>query len=175
MTNSVATSQLQEIFERSDQPETLLSTLLPLLGEALQCDRCFIYLRNPATGMGKVPYCWCRTPEIPTVFDADWKPEPTSLADEDPMFAAALRAEPSIYVDDVETASSDVLNRTFEQENFGHRALIHVHLHQDGQLWGVLQPSMFGQPRHWTDVDRQLITEVEQRLLPFVIAYVTQK
>lgn len=164
--------QLETLLKHEQDPETLFAELLPVLGEALQCDRCFLYLRNPQTQMGRVPYCWRRNDQIPEVFDPDWKPEPDSLADEDPMFAAALRTEPSIFVEDVETASSDVLNREFERENFGHRALIHAHLRQDGQLWGVLQPCVFGRSRIWTAADRAAIAEVEKILTPLAIAYI---
>ncbi|MBF2028130.1 MAG: GAF domain-containing protein [Oscillatoriales cyanobacterium C42_A2020_001] len=172
MIMQTAFSQLQTLLKHEHDPETIFMELLPVLGETLQCDRCFLYLRNPQTKMGRVPYCWRRNDHIPTIFDPDWKPEPDSLADEDPMFAAALRAEPSIFVEDIETASSDVLNRKFEHENFGHRALIHAHLRRNGQLWGVLQPCVFGRSRTWTEVDRATISEVEKFLTPFAIAYV---
>jgi hypothetical protein len=68
------------------------------------------------------------------VLDPNWNPKPDSLAQENPLFAAALRAEPSIFVEDVETADPRVVNRSFEQENFGHWALNHAHLHQGGLL-----------------------------------------
>lgn len=172
MIHSTTSARIQNIFESSDNLEIILPPLLSLIGEQLQCDRCFIYLRHPSTGMGKVPSCWCRTPDIPKILDANWKPEPASLADEDPMFAAALRAEPSLFIEDVETAKPEVLNRTFERENFGHRALIHSHLRQNGELWGVLQPCVFEHPRHWSVPDRCFITAIEQQILPFAIAYV---
>lgn len=154
------------------EPDAVFSDLMPALCEVLQCDRCFLYLRSPHTRMGKVPYCWRRSPEYPEVFDADWKEEPESLPDEDPLFAAALRAEPSIFVEDVETASPDVVNKDFERQNFGHRALIHAHLCQDSQLWGVLQPCVFGQPRVWTEEDRIVIAKVTEKIAPLAVAYV---
>ena len=89
------------------------------------------------------------------------------------MFAAAVRTDPSVYVEDVETASPDVVNVNFERENFGHRALIHSHLCQDGQMWGVLQPCVFGQPRVWTEADRAIIAPLEEKLPAIVVAYVT--
>lgn len=172
MMDGVTFSELQSVFQQSAQADVVLPAALTLLGEQLQCDRCFIYLRNPSTNMGKVPFCWRRHDHIPEVWNADWKPEPAFLSEEDPMFTAALHCAASIFVEDVETASPDVLNRQFEQENFGHRALIHSHLCQHGQLWGVLQPSFFGYPHVWSDRDRQLIATVEKELLPFAIAYV---
>ncbi len=163
---------IKHVFTQSAPPDTLLSALMPAVGEFLQGDRCFLYLRDPRTRLGRVPFCWVRHSGIPSVYDAHWKLEPVTLPQSDPMFAAALRAEPSIAVDDVEAASPHVLNRQFERENFGHRALIHAHLCQDGQLWGVLQPCVFEQPRHWTEAEQQAIAQVVSVMTPIAIAYV---
>ena len=165
-------SQLQAILRSQAPPEDVFTALLPLLGEILQCDRCFLYLRNPDNQLGKVPFYWRRNLDIPEILDADWKLEPKSL-DQDPLFTAALQAKPSVYVEDVETADPQIVNRTFERENFGHRALIHAHLRQDGRLWGILQPCIFGHPRTWSASDRAVMTEVEQAITPLAIAYVT--
>ncbi|MEX0270628.1 GAF domain-containing protein [Leptolyngbyaceae cyanobacterium UHCC 1019] len=165
-------AHLQAILRSQATPDEVFAALLPVLGEILQCDRCFLYLRNPNTQLGKVPFCWRRNLDIPEILDIDWKPEPKSL-DQDPLFTAALHAKQSVYVEDVETADPQIVNRDFEQENFGHRALIHAHLRQDGQLWGILQPCIFGQSRIWTASDRTIMTEVEQAITPLAIAYVT--
>ncbi|MBD0268534.1 MAG: GAF domain-containing protein [Cyanobacteria bacterium Co-bin8] len=157
-----------------DTPDAVFTALMPVLGERLNCDRTFLYLRSPQHRIGRVPFCWRRSEEIPEVYDPDWKPEPLSLVEEDPMFAAAVRAKPSIFIEDVETASPDVLNRAFEAKTFGHRALIHAHLCQDGELWGVLQPAIFGRPRVWNQTERALIDEVVTRLTPVAIAYVSE-
>ena len=42
-----------------------------------------------------------------------------AIPKEDPLFAAALRTEPSIFVEDVETASPEIVNLAFEQQTFG--------------------------------------------------------
>lgn len=154
------------------EAEELFEALLPALGEFLMCDRCFLYLRHPRTRLGRVPFCWVRASDIPVIHDKKWKPEPVSLKDEDPMFAAALRAEPSIFVEDVKTADSRVLNKEFEQENFGHSALIHAHLCQNGKLWGVLQPSIFSHPRIWSVDERTVINYVVRKITPIAISYV---
>ncbi len=163
---------LEKVLATESEPDAVFSALLPALGEVLQCDRCFLYLRNPETKIGKVPYCWRRSEQYPDVYDSDWKEEPESLPNEDPLFAAALHTEPSIFVEDVETASPEVVNRDFEEKNFGHRALVHAHLCQDGLLWGILQPCVFGQPRVWTDFDRFVIAQIEKKLTPLAVAYV---
>ncbi len=172
---------LEKVLATESEPDAVFSALLPALGEVLQCDRetgrpsihrCFLYLRNPETKIGKIPYCWLRSDEYPDVTDSDWKKEPESLPNEDPLFAAALRAEESVFVEDVETADPQVVNRDFEQKNFGHRALIHAHLCQDGLLWGILQPCVFGQPRVWTEFDRFVIAQIEKKITPLAVAYV---
>lgn len=172
MTDQALPDVLEKILATDSEPEAVFSALLPALVEVLQCDRCFLYLRNPHNKIGKIPFCSRRSDEYPDVTDADWKAEPESLPQEDPLFAAALRTEPSIFVEDVETASPEVVNRDFERENFGHRALIHAHLRQDGQLWGILQPCVFGQPRVWTDFDHFVITQVEKQITPLAVTYV---
>ncbi len=164
-------AHLQTILQSKAAPDDIFTALLPVLGEILQCDRCFLYLRHPDHQLGKVPFCWRRTLDIPEILDPDWKPEPESLA-QDPLFTAALQVKPAVYVEDVETANPEIVNRAFEQENFGHRALIHAHLRQDGQLWGILQPCIFGRPRIWTASDRTVMTEVEPAITPLAIAYV---
>jgi len=161
------------VLNTSPNPNVLFKTLLPEVGAYLDCDRCFLYLREPSSGIGKVPFCWVRNDNIPMVCDEGWKPNSPSLPDRDPMFAAALRAEPSIIIEDVETASSDILNKQFERENFGHRALIHAHICCEGQLWGVLQPSIFGRPRQWTQLEQAVIEQLVQVITPSVVAYVT--
>lgn len=166
---------LESILSSAGDPEEIFALLLPALGRTLRCDRCFLYLRDPETSMGRVAYCWISSPAYPTIFDPDWKPEPATLSQEDPLFAAALRAEASIYIEDVETADPSLLNQEFEQHNFGHRALIHAHLVWQGQLWGILQPAIFGQPRVWADFDHTVISQVEKRLAPLAATYVKEQ
>lgn len=169
------TDQLPTVLENilaDSAPDAVFSALLPALCNVLQCDRCFLYLRNPQTHTGKTAYCWLRSPQYPDVTDSDWNKEPASLPKEDPLFAAALRTEESIFVEDVETANPEVVNLAFEQKNFGHRALVHSHLCQDDMLWGILQPCVFGKPRVWTEFDRSVIAQVEKKITPLAVAYV---
>jgi GAF domain-containing protein len=171
MTNCLPASIL-DILNTASTPAVMLAALMPAVGAYLACDRCFLYLREPSTSLGKVPFCWVRSDDIPLLADEGWQLDPDWLPDRDPMFAAALRAEPSIIVEDVETASPTTLNRQFERESFGHRALIHAHICQAGQLWGVLQPSVFGHPRQWTSLEQSVVAQVVQAITPSVIAYV---
>ncbi|WOD37555.1 GAF domain-containing protein [Nodosilinea sp. E11] len=150
----------------------VMEEVLAMLGQQLRCDRVFLYLRSPETHLGRVPFCWRKQRSVPLIYDPDWKPEAPSLATEDPMFAAALQAQPSIFVEDVERASPEVLNREFERETFGHRALVHAHLCSAQTLWGVLQACVFGVPRVWSQGDRQVIDQAVAWLTPLALAYV---
>ncbi|MEB3356754.1 MAG: GAF domain-containing protein [Synechococcales bacterium] len=167
--------RLNKVLQGNQSPDEVFAALMPLLGELLGCHRCFLYLRSPDTGLGRVPFCWRRTKDVPEVYDADWKAEPSSLAAEDPLFAAALRTAPSIFVEDVQSAPPHLVNPDFERENFGHRALVHAHLCRDGQLWGVLQPCVFDRPRIWKEGDRYLISHVVEQITPLAIQYVTRE
>jgi GAF domain-containing protein len=173
MKNSLLPASFEPLLSTTDTPGPALSDLLALVGEELRADRCFLYLRNPKTVMGRIAFCWCRDASIPNVTESAWKTD-ISIALKDPLFAAALRTDPSIYVEDVKVADPAVVNQDFEARTFGHRALIHAHITEGRKLWGILQPCVFDQPRQWLASDRQLIEELLPRLLPLVKAYIRQ-
>ncbi|OUL22554.1 GAF domain-containing protein [Nostoc sp. 106C] len=172
MTSLVLPEAVQNVLDRYSDPDAVFTAILPAIGEVLQCDRCFLYLRNPQNKWAKVAYCWRRNEAIPDITDSDWRRDPESLPQEDPLFAAALRNDPSVYVEDIETASPEVVNKEFERQNFGHRALIHAHLCQNHQLWGILQPAIFGNKRVWSEFDRAFVTQLESQLTPLAVSYI---
>ncbi|MBD1850453.1 GAF domain-containing protein [Leptolyngbya sp. FACHB-711] len=149
------------------EPEAVFVALLPALCEVLNVDRCFLLLRNPDTRIHRV-ICWRRDPNLPDTSTDGWQPEDEWEKD-DPMFAAALATQPSIFIEDIETASPDRLNRDFERQYLGHRALVHAHVCQNQQLWGILQPAVFGHPRMWSKADRETIDRVVEMLIPIVV------
>lgn len=153
--------------------ETILEETLPWLGQQLNCDRVFLYVRSPYQQIGRVPFCWVRHADVPKVYDPDWKFEPPALPSQDPMFAAALHAKSSLFID-VKTAPPNLLNYQFEQQHFGHRALIHAHLCIEKKLWGILQPCLFDHPRQWQRRDRQLIEHLVGWLAPLTREYVNR-
>lgn len=163
ITNRLAQGQL---------PETILNQIIEQVGKGLDADRCFLYVRQPDRKRGRIALCWRKNDTIPDVIQPDWQNDTTDLPQEDPLFRAAITLKPSVYVDDVESASSDVLNREFEHKTFGHRALIHAHITEEGQLWGILQPCLFGQPRHWTEEEKIQIEAILPSLQPVIAAYV---
>jgi GAF domain-containing protein len=156
-----------------DQPPSdIFAAVLPKLGQQLQCDRVFLYLRSPQRHIGRVPFCWRRHDDIPLVYDEDWKLEPRWLARQDPLFAAALKGRPSLFIEDVEMADPKLVNRNFERQTFGHRALIHAHLLKGRNLWGILQPCVFEYPRQWNRSDRLLLKQAVSWLTPLAVEYV---
>jgi len=150
-----------------------LERSLPLLGAALACDRVLLFLRHPTTRRSSVTHAWTRLPRY--VFGrerAPWAEEPASLASDDPLFAEALRNPEALYIDDIESAGAEVLDRDYERRVFGHRALIHAPLHHEGLLYGILEPCVFHAPRRWRDRDRVLIAWTQRALAPLAAEYV---
>jgi GAF domain-containing protein len=156
-----------------ESPEHVLQEVVRLVGEAVHADRCFLWVRKPSTRQGRAAFVWRRDESVPDVTPElkAWMDE-TRLPAEDPLYAAALARRPSVYVNDVRVAPREVLNRDFEDRYFGHRALIHAHVVGDGELWAVLQPCVYGQPREWKQADRDLIEPLLSRLAPVVKAFV---
>ena len=175
MTDSVSLSEkIADTLTRHQSPETALNRVVEQVGRTLNADRCFLYLRQPLLKRGRVAVCWRKNDAIPDALQPDWREDTDGLPEKDPLFRAAITLKPSVYVDDVETARPDVLNREFEAENFGHRALIHAHVTGEGQLWAVLQPCLFGQPRHWTDDEKTQIEAILPLLQPVIADFVSQ-
>lgn len=157
---------------RQQPPEATLNQVVEQVGKTLKADRCFLYIRQPDQQHGRIAFCWRKNDHIPDVIQPDWQTDTTELPQEDPLFRAAITLQPSVYVDDVETASSTVLNQEFERKRFGHRALVHAHITRERQLWGILQPCLFGQPRHWTQQEKTQIEAILPLLQPVIAAYV---
>ena len=166
---------LEAVLRSSEKLDRKLSAAVRAIAQYLQADRCFLYVRNPQTRYGQAAFCYCRRSDVPDVSSNEWEQERSEeLEAKDPMFAAALDCKPTVYVEDVETANSEVVNRDFEAQEFGHRALIHAHLCEAGELWGILQPCVFDNPRHWSVGDKEFIDLASDRLTPLVKQYVRE-
>ncbi|MGA0557367.1 GAF domain-containing protein [Larkinella sp. VNQ87] len=165
---------IEEILRVGQNPAEILNQVVQAVGTTLNADRCFLYVRQPDQGRGRIAFCWRKNKDIPdkNTIQPNWQPDIDDLPTKEPLIRAGLAMKPSVYVDDVETAGPEVLNRQFEQETFGHRALIHAHIQRDHQLWGVLQPCLFGHPRHWTDQEKAQIEAILPRLQPVIAAFV---
>jgi GAF domain-containing protein len=170
--NDSLANSVDQLLAQKLAPAETLQQLVQTVGMALAADRCFLYVRQPDQQHGRIAFCWCKDDTIPNVIQPEWQPDTDDLPNEDPLFRAAITMRPSVYVDDVEVAGPDVLNLDFEHKTFGHRALVHAHIQQNDKLWGILQPSMFGQPRIWTDEEKSQIERILPKLQPVIAAYV---
>ena len=111
---------------------------------------------------------WLRADDVGDVPDdlTAWSTEPAGLARRDPLFRRALEGAPADVVDD--TARADV-DRAMERA-LGHRAFVHLNLHLDGALWGVLQPGITAAPRAWTAAERTELLALRPALAALVAA-----
>ena len=163
-------AELRAALAAEASPEARLQAALDLAGPHLRADRCFLYVRNPARERGRIALVWRLDEAVPDPRHP-WQDDTGDLPQEDPLFRAALACRPSVFVADVSEASPEVLNQEFERKTFGHRALVHAHITENGQLWGILQPCVFGHPRHWTAAERAYLDKAVQLLRPVVQAY----
>jgi GAF domain-containing protein len=154
---------IEAAFE-SDDAEAVFDAVMPVLCDALSADRCFLYLRDGMTGRGGTVASWsadARGEDMRRPF----APEIDDLFAVDPMMGIASRNPEALFIADVETAGPEILNLEFERD-FGHRALIHAPVYDEGQLIGILEPCTFGDPHPWTEDDRILTAAVQARLGP---------
>ncbi len=165
-------TEIELAFATPGGADAVFDALMAALCTALRADRCFLYLRDPATGWGAVVACAAVEDRWPDL-RSDPAPEPPDLAVQDPLMAWAHRSATALFVDDVETAGPDVLDLDFERDGYGHRALVHAPIVDpwpDGALLGILEPCVFGAVRHWSEADRALVASVQIRLGPLVAA-----
>ncbi|GAA4346435.1 hypothetical protein GCM10023185_00850 [Hymenobacter saemangeumensis] len=167
-------AELQAALDANISPEEALQRAIDLVGLHLRADRCFLYVRDPARGRGRIALVWRLDEAVPDPRH-DWQDDTGTLPERDPLFRAALAARPSVYVDDVGEGGPEVLNQEFERRTFGHRALVHAHIIEAGQLWGILQPCVFGHPRHWTAAERDYLEAALPLFGPVVQAYVREQ
>ncbi|GAB2467359.1 hypothetical protein GCM10011375_31630 [Hymenobacter qilianensis] len=168
---TISQHELAAALATNTPPAERLQRALDLVGPHLLVDRCFLYVRDPSQGRGRIAFVWRKNATVPDPRH-DWQNDTGDLPQEDPLFRAALAARPSVYVEDVTQAGPDVLNQDFERRTFGHRALVHAHITEQQQLWGILQPCVFGAPRPWTPADREYIEAAIPLLLPVIQDYI---
>lgn len=164
-------ASLQPALAADAPPAERLQRALDLIGPDVRADRCFLYVRDPAQGRGRIAFVWRLDEAVPDPRH-DWQDDTGDLPKQDPLFRAALAARPSVFVDDVHEAGPEVLNQDFERRTFGHRGLVHAHIVENKQLWGILQPCVFGHPHHWTADERAYLEAALPLLLPVVQQYV---
>lgn len=164
---------IRAILESRATPDEKLTALMPAFARALNCERCVMFLRDPKTGRGRAVHRWTSKPEFALRReDRGWEPMPTTLLDDDPMYAEAMVNPEALYIEDIETAGPALLNVAFEREHFGHRALVHAPVWHEGEMYGVLEPSSMTEPRVWSIADKALVAAVQKKFGPIVAAFV---
>lgn len=104
MNNSARSIALNKVFNTGKNTDQILLELVTAIAETLAADRCFLYVRDPKTGLGKVGFCYCRHQAIPDLTGERFKHNSLGLEVKDPLFAAALSFQPTVFVTDVETS-----------------------------------------------------------------------
>ncbi len=134
--------------------------MMPALAEVLQCDRCFLYLRNPQTKFGKVDFCYDVVPSSRISGDAQWKEEPASCHKKIPCLqphCIAIR----LCLSKTETANPEVVTQLSSNKTWARASLCAK------MLYGGFTTVHFCKPRVWTEKDRSIIAQLEKKLTPF--------
>ena len=171
-------SPLDTIFADTENLSVFFERLTIGLVELLKCDRCYIYIRDPRFHSYQIPYCYCARPEVPNIVKPQTSTE-SHLLKADPLFAAALNCEPSIFIEDTSKTQDD---RFFQlhfdegdsyskQQYLEPKAIVQAHICLGNELWGIIQASQFDRPRPWTKFDRSTISIVTDRITPLVSMY----
>ena len=118
-----------------------------LYAEALDCERCILYCREPDLRRANTTHAWWSEEPYAVTweswFSSEWVDEGPPNA-EDPLFAAALQSPAAIYIGDIENDPTGLVNLEFEQRIFLHQALIHAPVYYQGKCYGILEPSVLG-------------------------------
>jgi GAF domain-containing protein len=156
--------------------DTKLNQLMKLFAEAVDCPRCFLYLRNPDLKRANTTHAWWSEAQYAigweSWFSSVWAEEGDN-AEEDPMYGEAMVNSEALYIQDVDNDPSGLVNAAFEHEIFKHSALIHAPIYHQGKLYGILEPSYFHQPRDWSQADKAVTVWAQAQLGPIVADYVT--
>ena len=168
--------ELNNFGDKTQEIPIIFDRLIAAMVDLLQCDRCFLYLRDPELQIGQIMHCYCLHPEIPNLQYSEPSLEPIYLAQSNPLFAAALQCERNIFLDRINSTSCNESDLNFFQQNYeGQKSLIQAHICSQNELWGIFQASQFARSRPWTKFDRNLINTVIDRITPLVTMYVKRE
>jgi GAF domain-containing protein len=156
-------------------PDAKLNALMQTYAEAMDCQRCILYCRQPESGRVTTTHAWWSDDRYaidwPSWVSDEWVDEGPPNA-EDPLYHAALKDPAPIYIEDVDNDPTGLVNTEFEHRIFYHQAFIHAPVYQDGKFYGILEPSVFGAPRSWSAADREITAWIQAQLGPIVAEYV---
>ena len=166
-------AELEAVFAGDASGDEKMTRLMQVLCDALDCDRCLLFLRDPDTRKARCTHGWETDPGF--AFDRPddgWAEEPANLESEDPMFAEAMHNPEALFIEDIETASPDLVNAEYEREVFKHRALIHAPLRHGDKVYGILEPCTMVEPKAWSDQDREITAWTMKQLTPIAMDYI---
>ena len=166
---------LDVIFADTKDLPVFFDRLMMGIVELLQCDRCYLYLRDPQFHYCQIPHCYCVHPEIPNLAEPQKQTESYYLSKIDPLLAAALNCEPNIFIEDMTQAFKDRDCHDWQQNYFGQQALIQAHICLGSELWGIIQVAQFKRPRPWTRFDRNIIATIVDKITLLVTVYVRRE
>jgi len=151
-----------------------LTAVMQVLCQVWNCERCFLCLRDPDASLTRITHSYCSRPDRENLLEPDWVLEDAAILT-DPLMVLAFQSPEAVYVEDVETADASTINLAYEQQVFKNRALIHAPIYAQERLYGILEPCLFDQPRIWTEFDRWITVQMQQRLAPLVVQYLQQE
>ncbi len=166
-------AELEAVFAGDASGDEKMTKLMQELCDALNCDRCLLFLRDPDTRKGRCTHGWETDPGF--AFDRPddgWADEPANLEAEDPMFAEAMHNPEALFIEDIETAPPDLVNAEYEREVFKHRALVHAPLRHGDKVYGILEPCTMVEPKAWSEQDREITAWTMKQLTPIAIDYI---
>ncbi len=173
--NNVSTGELPDsiaaVFQDTSNLDAVFTALMPAVVDVLQCDRCFLFIRDPQQKRTRITHGYSRDSRWPTMVQANWNRESPSLNAKDPLTLSAYQSPEAHFIEDIETAPPGTLDINLERSVFGHRALVHAPIYADAEFCGILEPCVFETPRLWTDSDRTLIQNLQQVLGSWIIRY----
>ena len=166
---------LDSVFADTENLPVFFDRLMMGMIEVLQCDRCYLYLRDPKFYYCQISHCYCVHPEIPNLAEPQKQTESYYRSKTDPLFAAALNCEPNIFIEDMARAFKERDCYDWQQNYFEPQALIQAHVFSDNELWGIMRIAQFKRPRPWTSFDRNIISTIVDRITPLVTIYVRRE
>ena len=159
------------VLQNDADPNAAFTALMPTIVETLQCDRCFLFIRDPQRQRTRITDGYSREARWPTMVQTGWSREPSNLNSKDPLTLSAYQSPEAKFIDDIATAPPGSLDIQLERSVFGHRALIHAPIYNDGEFYGILEPCVFDVPRRWTESDRDLIQNLQRVLGSWIVRY----
>lgn len=156
-----------------------LAELMRVYAEALDCQRCILYLREPDQRRANTTHAWWSDEKEEYAvtweswFSSEWVDEGPPNAP-DPLYQAALVDPEPLFIDDIENDPRGLINVEWEKETFKHQALIHAPIYYDGKFYGVLEPSVFGEARHWSERDKEITRWAQEHVGPLAAAFVAE-